>query len=75
MAIALLPGAEHCPECDFDQPQKDGKCRRFIDGIRSIDHVTNLLNYIVRIAFKTLASLMAYANVHVEQKLLKSTLS
>lgn len=70
-AVALLSWEEHCSECampqcyqtcDLYQMRKDGKCRRFVDGISPIYDVSNLQNCIVKISFKRWADLLTYSN-------------
>lgn len=72
--ISLMPWEEHCTECampkcyetcDLYEPRKDGKCRRFVGGIVPIKNVSNIQNYIVRVAFKRWGQLLAYANLHM----------
>jgi len=74
LGIALLPWEEHCTECampacyetcDLYEPRKDGKCRRFIGGIVPVHEISNIQNYVTRVAFKRWGQLMAYANVHM----------
>jgi FkbH-like protein len=73
-AISLIPWEEHCTECampacfatcDLYAPRKDGKCRRFLNGISPVPGAPNLQNYIARIQFKRWGELFAYANVHM----------
>lgn len=73
-AICLLPWEEHCTECampqcfltcDLYQMRSDGKCRRFIDGISPIPDVPNVQGYVVRVAFKRWAKLMARSQVNM----------
>ncbi len=72
--LALLPWEEHCTECampecyqtcDLYAPRKDGKCRRFVEGIEVLAGVPNCLGYVVRVSFKRWAQLMCYANLHL----------
>ncbi|RLC99015.1 MAG: hypothetical protein DRI46_10255 [Chloroflexi bacterium] len=78
LAIALIPWEEHCTECamplcyetcDLYEPRKDGKCRRFIGGIRPVHHINGIQNYIVSISFKQWGQLMAYANMYAIPKM------
>lgn len=69
--LSLIPWGEHCTECavpacyktcDLYEPRSDNLCRRFVNGIIPIDHVKNILGYIVKIDFKRWGKLMAYGN-------------
>jgi FkbH-like protein len=70
--ISPILWEEHCTECampkcyttcELYQPRKDGKCRRFKNGISKIKLKDSLLGYIVKIEFKQWASLMATSKV------------
>ena len=74
LGIAVLPWEEHCTECampacyetcDLYEPRKDGKCRRFIGGVVPVNEVSNIQNYVVRVAFKRWGQLMAYSNIRM----------
>ncbi|MEO8449063.1 MAG: HAD-IIIC family phosphatase [Gemmatimonadota bacterium] len=73
-AISLIPWEEHCTECampacfatcDLYKPRKDGKCRRFLNGISPVTGAPNPQNYIARIQFKRWGELFGYANAHM----------
>ncbi len=73
-AISLLNWEEHCTECampacfqscDLYQPRKDGKCRRFAQGIEVVDGCTTSFNPIVKIEFKRWGKLMAQGHLRM----------
>ena len=73
-AVTVLPWEEHCTECampmcykscDLYESRKDGKCRRFIDGIVVIPGIENIQGFIARVSFKRWGQMMAYANKHM----------
>jgi FkbH-like protein len=73
-AVSMLPWEEHCTECampmcyktcDLYESRKDGKCRRFIDGVVVVPGIDNLQGYIARVSFKRWGQLLAYANKHM----------
>src|SRR5262245_42965896 len=72
-AISLISWAEHCTECampacfascDLYQPRKDGKCRRFLNGISPVMGAPNPQGYIARTQFKRWGVLFGYGNAH-----------
>jgi FkbH-like protein len=73
-ALSILPWEEHCTECampmcyetcDLYESRKDGKCRRFFDGIVTVPGIDNVQGYVVRVSFKRWGQLLAYANNHM----------
>jgi len=76
-AVALLNWEEHCTECvapacystcDLYESRKDGKCRRFSDGIVPVTGTDCILAPAVRIKFKRWGSLMAKSDIHMVDK-------
>ncbi len=72
--VSLAPWGEHCTECalpecyascDLYEARADGKCRRFAEGIELVPDAPTAHGYLVRVAFKRWAQLMAFASVHV----------
>ena len=72
--VSLAPWGEHCTECavpecyascDLYAARVDGKCRRFAEGIELVPDAPTAQGYLVRVAFKRWAQLMAFASVHV----------
>jgi FkbH-like protein len=72
--VSLAPWGEHCSECalpecytscDLYAARPDGKCRRFAEGIELVPDAPTVQGYLVRVAFKRWAQLMAFASVHV----------
>jgi FkbH-like protein len=72
--VSLAPWGEHCTECalpecyascDLYAARPDGKCRRFAEGIELVPDAPTVQGYLVRVAFKRWAQLMAFASVHV----------
>jgi FkbH-like protein len=70
----VLPWGEHCTECaiptcyetcDLYVPRKDGKCRRFANGMVRIDHAESLSGYILKIDFKRWAKLWTAGNTRI----------
>ena len=70
----VLPWGEHCTECaiptcyetcDLYAPRKDGKCRRFANGMVRIDHAGSLSGYILKIDFKRWAKLWTAGNTRM----------
>lgn len=70
----VLPWGEHCTECvmpscyrtcDLYVPRKDGKCRRFVDGIVRIDEDESLYGYILKIQFKRWAKLWTVGSTRI----------
>jgi len=68
----IIPWSEHCTECvwptcyqscDLYEPRKDGRCRRFRDGMVRINHEDALNSYLLKISFKRWAKLWAPANL------------
>ena len=73
-AFALTPWKEHCTECampacyatcDLYAPRRDGKCRRFVQGIEMIPLPDHPQGYVAKVAFKRWGQLMAYANTRM----------
>ncbi len=73
-AFALTPWKEHCTECampacyascDLYEPRRDGKCRRFVQGIEMIPLAEHPQGYVAKVAFKRWGQLMAYANARL----------
>lgn len=67
-AVSVLRWEEHCTECaipacyqtcDLYAPRKDGKCRRFIEGIAAVNNINGSPNRLVKVMFKKWGSLMA----------------
>lgn len=61
LARTVLPWGEHCTECawpscyatcDLYSPRRDGRCRRFVDGMVRIDCPTAINRYLLKIRFK-----------------------
>lgn len=72
-ALSVLPWEEHCTECAMPmcyttcklyEPRKDGKCRRFTDGIVPFHGANNPQGFITKVSFKRWGQLMAYGNLH-----------
>jgi len=70
----VLPWGEHCTECaipacyqtcDLYVRRKDGKCRRFANGMVRIDHDGSLSGYILEIHFKRWAKLWTVGNTRI----------
>jgi FkbH-like protein len=70
----VLPWGEHCTECvwptcyqscDLYVPRKDGKCRRFEDGMVRIKHTESLNGYILKLRFKRWAKLWTTGNTRI----------
>jgi len=66
-AVSILQWEEHCTECampqcystcDLYESRKDGKCRRFVEGISAVKDSQNNLSF-VKIIFKQWGALMA----------------
>jgi FkbH-like protein len=73
-AVSLFNWEEHCTECalpacyttcDLYEARPDGRCRRFVDGIRPFDTTGSDGGRFVQISFKRWAMLFAYANLHL----------
>src|SRR3954454_5179349 len=73
-ARSAIPWSEHCTECaspacyatcDLYQARRDGRCRRFEDGMVRIPFSGGVNPYIVRITFKRWAKLWATARADV----------
>jgi FkbH-like protein len=74
-ARTLLPWGEHCTECawpscyatcDLYDPRKDGRCRRFVDGMVRIDCPTAANSYLLKIRFKRWGKLWAPATLRMK---------
>jgi FkbH-like protein len=70
----VLPWGEHCTECvwptcyttcDMYVPRKDGKCRRFVDGMVRIDHAESVGGYVLKVRFKRWAKLWTVGNTRL----------
>src|SRR5580704_8252646 len=70
----VLPWSEHCTECvwptcyatcDLYSPRKDGRCRRFSDGIVRIDCAEAVNSYVLKIGFKRWGKLWTPGNVRL----------
>jgi FkbH-like protein len=70
----VLPWSEHCTECvwptcyttcDLYSPRKDGKCRRFADGMVRIDLPSAANSYLLKIRFKRWGKLWTPGNVRM----------
>jgi FkbH-like protein len=68
----MIPWGEHCTECvwptcyttcDLYSPRKDGRCRRFVEGMVRVNCTDSLNSYLVKITFKRWAKLWATANL------------
>ena len=68
----LIPWSEHCTECvwptcyttcDLYSPRKDGKCRRFVEGMVRVDCPEALNSYLVKIRFKRWGKLWSLGNL------------
>ena len=73
-AFALTPWKEHCTECampacyttcDLYAPRRDGKCRRFVQGIETVAMPEHPQGYVAKVSFKRWGQLMAYANARL----------
>lgn len=73
-AASLFHWEEHCTECaapacysscSLYQPRKDGKCRRFSEGIVPLSGINSLYTAAVSVKFKRWGSLMAKADVRL----------
>lgn len=67
-AVSVFQWEEHCTECampqcyktcDLYEARKDGKCRRFSEGISPVKDFLNYQDNIVKISFKKWGALMA----------------
>src|SRR5215469_6901202 len=74
LSRTVLPWSEHCTECvwpscyttcEFYSPRKDGRCRRFEDGMVRVECPSALNSYLLRIRFKRWAKLWSRATVHL----------
>lgn len=70
----LIPWSEHCTECvwptcyttcDLYRPRKDGRCRRFEEGMVRVDCPDALNSYLVKITFKRWGKLWSPANLNL----------
>ena len=77
LARTVLPWSEHCTECawptcystcDLYSPRRDGKCRRFVDGMVRVTCPTAINSYLLKIKFKRWGKLWSPGSV-----LLRST--
>ena len=71
---SLLRWSEHCTECalpdcyrtcELYEPRRDGKCRRFVDGMVRIDQSPGLAPYLLKIRFKRWGKLWAVGIPHL----------
>lgn len=78
----VLPWSEHCTECvwptcystcELYSPRKDGRCRRFAEGMVRIDYPSALSGYLIKIRFKRWAKLWTPGTIqlHTMQEALK----
>ena len=51
--------------CDLYAPRRDGKCRRFAQGIETIPLAEHAQGYVAKVTFKRWGQLMAYANTRL----------
>jgi FkbH-like protein len=70
----LIPWGEHCTECvwptcyttcDLYSPRRDGRCRRFVEGMVRVDCPQALNRYLLKISFKRWAKLWSVANLRL----------
>jgi FkbH-like protein len=68
----VLPWSEHCTECvwpscystcDLYRSRKDGRCRRFTDGMVRIDCPQSINSYVLKIRFKRWGKLWTPGNI------------
>jgi len=73
-ARTVLPWSEHCTECvwptcystcDLYSPRKDGRCRRFADGMVRVECSTAVNSYLLKIQFKRWGKLWSPANLQL----------
>jgi len=74
LSRTVLPWSEHCTECvwpscyttcDLYSPRKDGRCRRFADGMVRVESPSAANSYILKIRFKRWGKLETPGNVHL----------
>jgi FkbH-like protein len=70
----ILPWSEHCTECvwpscyttcDLYSPRKDGRCRRFADGMVRVESPSAANSYLLKIRFKRWGKLETPGNVRL----------
>jgi len=70
----VLPWSEHCTECvwptcyatcDLYSPRRDGRCRRFADGMVRIESPSAVNTYLLKIRFKRWGKLWTPGNVRL----------
>ncbi len=73
-ARTILPWGEHCTECvwpscystcDLYTPRKDGKCRRFVDGMVRIEAPGSSSSYLLKIRIKRWGQLWTPGNLRL----------
>jgi FkbH-like protein len=74
LSRTILPWSEHCTECvwpscyttcDLYSPRKDGRCRRFADGMVRVESPSAANSYLLKIRFKRWGKLETPGNVHL----------
>jgi len=70
----VLPWSEHCTECvwpscyttcDLYSPRKDGRCRRFADGMVRVESPSAANSYLLKIRFKRWGKLETPGNIYL----------
>ena len=70
----VLPWSEHCTECvwptcystcDLYSARKDGKCRRFVDGMVRLEADETVNGYLLKIRFKRWGKLWTPGNIRL----------
>lgn len=70
----VLPWSEHCTECvwptcystcDLFVPRRDGKCRRFVDGMVRVELPSAVNSYLLKICFKRWGKLWTPGNIRL----------
>jgi FkbH-like protein len=74
LSRTVLPWSEHCTECvwpscyttcDLYSPRKDGRCRRFADGMVRVESPSAANSYLLKIRFKRWGKLETPGNIHL----------
>lgn len=77
IARSVLPWSEHCTECvwptcyttcDMYSPRKDGRCRRFVNGMVRVECPSAINSYLLKIQFKRWGKLWSPASVRLRTK-------